>query len=97
MALSAGPEREACKLVTARETNQEQWLAAAAEALAEAERLTGQLAIRAGHDDLTLASLQSEIMGLRREIERMRRKARADHRADFHPDWLRQTLWTQDG
>lgn len=91
------PRGEACKQVTAREPKLEQWLAAAAEALAEAERLTGLLATSGQRHDLTLATLQSEIMGLRREIEQMRRQAGAERRADFHPDWLRQSLWTSEG
>lgn len=96
MALSARPEREACKQVTVREPNQEQWLAAAAEALAEAERLTGLLAMRGRNHDLTLAALQAEIMGLRREIEQMRRQALAGRPADFHPDWLHKSAWARD-
>ena len=82
--------------MTVREPNQEQWLAAAADALAEAERLTGLLAMRGRSHDLTLAALQAEIMGLRREIDQMRRQALAERPADFHPEWLLRSLWTRD-
>lgn len=79
-----------------KEANQEQWLAEAAKALAEAERLTGLLATRGRRHGLALAALQAEIMGLRREIEQLRRQARGGRPADFDPDWLRQSLWTRD-
>ena len=76
-----------------RNSDQEQWLADAARALAEAERLTGLLALTRARDDLTLAVVQAEIMGLRREVERVQRDRTSERRREFHPEWL-QSAWT---
>ena len=76
-----------------RNSDQDQWLADAAKALAEAERLTGLLALTRPRDDLTLAVVQSEIMGLRREVERVQRERSGERRREFHPDWL-QSAWS---
>lgn len=77
-----------------RKSDQEQWLAEAANALAEAERLTGLLALnQPPSSDLTLAALQAEIMGLRHEIELLQRGRVGERRRDFHPDWLYQSAW----
>ena len=76
-----------------RKSEQEHWLAAAAAALAEAERLTGLLALTRQDGDLTLAALQAEIMGLRREVELLRRGRAGERRRDFHPDWLEYSVW----
>ena len=77
-----------------RKSEQERWLAEALFALAEAERLTGQLALtRAGHD-VTLAALQAEIMTLRREVERLQRARAREERRDFHPEWMEFSAWT---
>ena len=77
-----------------RKSDQDQWLADAAIALAEAERLTGLLASSRPRDDLTLAALQSEIMGLRREIERLQRDRASERRRKFDPDWSKFSLWS---
>ena len=76
-------------------SEQEQWLAEAAIALAEAERLTGLLALtRAKSSDHTLAALQAEIMGLRREIELLQRGRNGERRRDFDFPWLEFSAWT---
>lgn len=74
-------------------SEQEQWLAEAADALAEAERLTGLLALLRPRSDLRLATLQAEIIGLRREVERLQRGRAGDRRRDFHPQWLEYSAW----
>jgi hypothetical protein len=74
-------------------SDQDQWLADAAKALAEAERLTGLLALTRPRDDLTLAVVQSEIMGLRREVDRIQRTRTSEGRREFHPEWL-QSAWS---
>lgn len=79
--------------MSSRTSDQDQWLAAAAQALAEAERLTGLLALDRPRDDLALATLQSEIMGLRREVEQLQRVRAGERRRDFHPDWLEYSAW----
>ena len=77
-----------------RKSDQDQWLADASSALAEAERLTGLLALAGPRHDLALASLQAEIMGLRREIERFQRDRVGERRREFHPQWLEYSAWT---
>ena len=57
-----------------RKSEQDRWLAEAVSALAEAERLTGLLAFTRPRHDVALATLQAEIMTLRREIERLHRE-----------------------
>jgi hypothetical protein len=79
--------------VSPRRSEQEQWLAEAANALAEAERLTGLLVLGRPRNDLALAALQAEIMALRREIELLQRERTGERRRDFHPDWLDITVW----
>lgn len=76
-----------------RKPDQEQWLAEAASALAEAERLAGLLALAGAREDVALAALQAEIMGLRREVERMQRERAGDTRREFHPQWLEYSAW----
>lgn len=76
-----------------RNSDQDRWLAEAAVALAEAERLTGLLALAHPRNELVLASAQAEIMGLRREIERIQRERAGERRREFHPDWL-QSAWS---
>lgn len=76
-----------------RTSNFEQWIAEASHALAEAERLTGLLALAGPRHDLTLASLQAEIMGLRSELERLRRERAGDRRRDFQPEWMEYSVW----
>ena len=76
-----------------RKPDQEQWLAEAASALAEAERLAGLLALAGARDDVNLAALQAEIMGLRREVERLQRERAGDKRREFHPQWLEYSAW----
>jgi hypothetical protein len=80
--------------VTPRNSDQDRWLAEAASALMEAERLTGLLASRRSRNDLTLAALQSEIIGLRREIERLQCERVGERRREFHPNWTEFSLWT---
>lgn len=80
-----------------RKSDQEQWLADADLALAEAERLTGMLAMARPRHDLTLATLQTEIMGLRREIERLRRERVGKRRREFHPEWMEFSVWQAPG
>ena len=80
--------------MSSRKLEQEQWLAEAATALTEAERLTGMLALVQPRHDLTLASVQAEIMGLRREIELLQRDRGADRRRDFSLEWLSSSAWT---
>ena len=77
-----------------RNADQDRWLAEAADALAEAERLTGLLALARPRHDLTLAALQAEIMGLRREIERLQRRRSAESRRDVHPEWMHLSPWS---
>jgi hypothetical protein len=79
--------------VSSRTSEQERWLAEARTALAEAERLTGLLAPTRPSCDLTLAALQAEIMGLRREIERLQRDRAGERRREFHPDWMEFSAW----
>ena len=74
-------------------SDQDRWLAEAAVALAEAERLAGLLAFARPRSDLVLASVQAEIIGLRREIERIQRERAGERRREFHPDWL-QSAWS---
>ncbi len=76
-----------------RNSDQDQWLAEARSALAEAERLTGLLALTRTRHDLTLAALQSEIMSLKREIERLQRERAGERRREFHPDWMEYSAW----
>lgn len=76
-----------------RKPDHEQWLAEAASALAEAERLAGLLALAGARDDIALAALQAEIMGLRREVERLQRDRAGDKRREFHPKWLEYSAW----
>lgn len=77
-----------------RKPDQDQWLAEAASALREAERLTGLLALAQPSQALALAAVQSEIMGLRREIERLQRERAGERRREFHPQWLEFSAWT---
>ena len=77
-----------------RGADQERWLADAAQALAEAERLTGLLALVRPRQDLTLATLQAQIMVLRREVERLQRGGTADKRRDFDPKWMELSAWS---
>lgn len=83
--------------MSGRNADQDRWLSEAAVALAEAERLTGLLAIAGPRHDLTLAALQAQIMGLRREIEQLQRHRTAERRRDFHPDWMRLSPWSPAG
>lgn len=76
-----------------RKSDQEQWLAEAAKALAEAERLAGLLALAGARDDLALAALQAEIMTLRREVEQLQRDRAGEKRRDFHSQWLEYSAW----
>ena len=76
-----------------RKSEQERWLAEAAKALAEAERLAGLLALAGTRDDLALATLQAEIMTLRREVEKLQRDRAGEKRRDFHPQWLEYSAW----
>ena len=73
---------------------QDRWLDEAVNALAEAERLTGLLAFTRPRQDMALASLQAEIMTLRREIERVQRERDGGRRRDFHPEWMEYSVWT---
>jgi hypothetical protein len=74
-------------------SDQEQWLAEAAKALSEAERLAGQLALAGSNNDLTLAALQAEIMGLRREVEQLQRDRSGEIRRVSRPKWLEYSAW----
>lgn len=77
-----------------RISEQQQWLDEAARALAETERLTGLLALAEPRSsDLTLAALQAEIMGLRREVDSLRRGRSGERRREFHADWLEYSAW----
>ena len=79
--------------MSARKSDQDQWLADAAAALAEAERLTGMLAHARPQHDLTLAALQAEIMRLRHEIEQLKRERAGERRREFHPEWIEHSAW----
>jgi hypothetical protein len=79
--------------VSPRKSEQDQWLAEAATVLAEAERLAGLLALVNDRRDIALAALQAEIMGLRREVERLQRERAGDTRREFHPQWLEYSAW----
>ena len=74
-------------------SEQEQWLAEAADALAEAERLTGRLALSWPQNDATLATLQVEIIVLRCRVEQLQRGRAGDKRREFHPRWLEYSAW----
>lgn len=76
-----------------RKSDQDNWLAEAASALAEAERLTGLLASTRQRHDLVLAGLQAEIMSLRREVERLQRERAGERRRELHPEWLEYSAW----
>lgn len=76
-----------------RNSDQERWLAEAANALTQAERLTGLLAQLQPRNDRKLAALQSEIMGVRREIGRLRRDRAREKRREYHPDWMKSSAW----
>ncbi len=76
-----------------RNSDQDQWLAEAINALAEAERLTGLLALARPRNDLILAALQADIMRLRREIERLQRERAGEGRREFHPEWMEYSVW----
>jgi len=80
--------------VSPRKADQDQWLADAANALAEAERLTGLLAVTRFRDESALAAVQAEIMGLRKEVERLRRERIGERRREFDPKWLEYSAWT---
>ncbi len=73
--------------------NQDAWLAEAIRALADAERMTGLFALTRPRNDLELASLQGEIMTLRRRIERLQRERAGELQAKFHPDWMEYSVW----
>lgn len=77
-----------------RTSDQDQWLAEASSALSDAERLTGLLALAHLRDDLAMAVLHADIMGLRREVERIRRERAGERRRDFDPKWLEYSAWT---
>ena len=76
-----------------RKSDQDGWLAEAAIALAEAERLTGLIALSRSRHDLVLAALQAEIMTLRREVERLQRERAGERRREFHPQWTEYSVW----
>lgn len=76
-----------------RSSDQEVWLAEAADALTQAEKLTGLLAQLQPRNDRELAALQSEIMGVRREIERLQRDRAGEKRREYHPDWMKSSAW----
>jgi hypothetical protein len=82
--------------VTGRNIQLEQWLTEAEQALAEAERLTGllALALMGPRQDLALATLQAQIMVLRQEVERLQRRGGVERR-EFHPDWSGNSAWCQ--
>ena len=80
--------------MSSRKSDEDRWLAEAAQALAEAERLTGLLAQTRWHSDLALAAVQAEIMGLRREVERLQRQRGGERRRDSPAGWLEFSAWT---
>lgn len=80
-------------MVSPRNAGQDQWLAEAADALLRAERLTGLLALMQPQNDRELAALQSEIMGVRQEIERLQRDRTGEWKREYHPDWMK-SAWT---
>ena len=59
-----------------------------------AERLTGLLALVQPQNDRELAALQSEIMGVRREIERLQRDRTGELKRKYYPDWMKSSAWT---
>jgi len=79
--------------VNPRKSEHDTWLFEAASALAEAERLTGLLALTRPRHDLHLATLQAEIMALRREIEWMQRERAGERPREFHPEWMEYSVW----
>jgi hypothetical protein len=42
---------------------------------------------------MALASLQAEIMTLRREIERVQRDRIGERRREYRPDWTKHSVW----
>jgi hypothetical protein len=79
--------------VSPRTSDHDRWLAEAGNALADAERLTGLLALTRPRHDLVLAALQAQIMTLRREIERLQRERAGERRREFHPEWMEYSVW----
>ena len=80
-----------------RKSDQDGWLAEAAGALAEAERLTGLLALARSRHALVLAALQAEIMTLRREVERLQIQRAGERRRELHPEWTEYSVWHAPG
>jgi hypothetical protein len=80
--------------VNPKASDQHLWLAEALSALAEAERLTGLFAFAQPRQDMVLATLQAEIMTLRREIERVQRARTCERRREYHPDWMKYSVWS---
>ena len=74
-------------------SDQERWLAESSNALAEAEKLIGMLALTRPRHDLVLAALQAEIRVLRREVERLQRQRSGDIRREFDPKWGERSAW----
>ena len=83
--------------MSSKSADQERWLADAANALAEAERLTGLLALVRPRHDLTLAALQAQIMVLRGEVERLQNARFSGQRRDFDPQWMELSAWSSSG
>ena len=79
--------------LTPRNPEQEKWLAEVGSVLAEAERLTGLLALASPRDDTMLAAVQSQIMALRHQVEWLRREGSSDKRRDFDPKWIQMSAW----
>lgn len=80
--------------MSGHKSEQNQWLEDASGALAEAERLTGLLALSRPRSAPGLAVIQAEIQSLRREVERFRRDRLVERRRDFDPNWLEFSAWT---
>lgn len=79
--------------LTPRNPEQEKWLAEVGFALAQAERLTGLLASVGRGDDTVLAAVQAQIMGLRQQVEWLRRVSDGGKRSGFDPNWMQRSVW----
>jgi len=80
--------------VNLRTSDHDQWLAEVSSALADAERLTGLLADIGPDHALAMAVAHAEIMGLRQEVDRLRRDRAGERRREFDPKWLEYSAWT---
>ena len=80
-----------------RKSDQDCWLAEAARALVEAERLTGLVALAGARHDVVLVALQAEIMILRREVGHLQIQRAGERRRELHAEWTEYSVWNAPG